>query len=97
MNVAQHKVMGGGLRAVRNLPGYLTTYAALIFNSIQHSTLAPITTLIYTNPNSRFSTDHAARRYPLAFGIRAFLWIQAVAKVREIFPHWDKRENVLRD
>lgn len=46
----------GSLRAVRILSGYLTTYAALLFDSIQHGTFGPITTLIYTTPNSPLST-----------------------------------------
>ena len=38
------------------LPGYLTTYAALIFDSIQHSTFGPITIFnLPPPPNSRLS------------------------------------------
>lgn len=88
----------GVFEPFRILPGYLTTYAALIFDSIQqHSTFGPITILIYNNPNSRLSTHHAARRYPLALEEECFLWDQALAKVRKIFPHWDKRDPFCRD
>ena len=51
-----------------------TTYEALIFDLIQHSsTFRPITMLIYTDPQFSFvSTCREARRYPLALEYERF-------------------------
>ena len=50
-----------------------TTYEALIFDLIQHSTFGPITRLIYTEtPLSFVNTCREARRYPLALEYERF-------------------------
>ena len=72
---------------------YLTTYAALIFpfDSAQHIWTDHDFNLHHPQPS--FVETSCSSQIPLLHWKTSvmFLWNQALAKVRKIFPHWDKR------
>ena len=77
----QHNVMEA-LERCAPLSDHHTTYEALIFDLIQHSTFGPITMLIYTDPQFSFvNTCREARRYPLALEYERFYGIKRWRKL----------------
>ena len=77
----QHKVMEALERCAPSSNND-TTYEALIFDLIQHSTFGPITMSIYTDPQFSFvKTCREARRYPLALEYERFYGIKRWRKL----------------